>query len=251
MKTEEFCALLGNVNEKYIREARAPRGAKRWYRRGWAKWGAAACLCLLLASIPLFGRGGEEIALSAASGGVTARYVESAPDVSSKADLVWLSEEELFTEWDTAIFKGTVTRIRNIRLDFDGEAAYRAVAEIAVEKVYRGDCAAGETVSILLPCPVSSGIWVEDTETASAMREGMTGIFMPMAYGADSVWQQNGATLALRDLAPYGLADGLRWVFLETEDGLLFAREAYESAAGAETLGEIEAYILQMLESLE
>ena len=52
-----------------------------------------------------------------------------------------------------------------------------------------------------------------------------------------------------RDLAGYGFADGERFAFLETENGLIFSKEAYSSIANATTLAEIEDYIETMLES--
>ena len=48
MKREEFCEVLGDINENYVKEAGAnPKAEKR--RR--FKWKViAACLCLLLAA---------------------------------------------------------------------------------------------------------------------------------------------------------------------------------------------------------
>lgn len=54
MKKEEFCEVLGDMNENYVKEARAVRKARK---PGWMKWGAmAACLCLLVAGGVLFTR---------------------------------------------------------------------------------------------------------------------------------------------------------------------------------------------------
>ena len=50
MKREEFCEILGDISEEYVRAAGAGRRARRPRRM---KWGViAACLCLLLA-LPL------------------------------------------------------------------------------------------------------------------------------------------------------------------------------------------------------
>lgn len=47
MKKEDFCELLGDVNESHVANARAPKPAKR---SGWVKWGAmAACLAVIAA----------------------------------------------------------------------------------------------------------------------------------------------------------------------------------------------------------
>ena len=52
MKKEEFCEVLGDINENYVKETRAVHKAKK---PGWMKWGAmAACLCLLVAGGVVF-----------------------------------------------------------------------------------------------------------------------------------------------------------------------------------------------------
>ena len=52
MKKEAFCQVLGDINENYVKEARADRKAKK---PGWMKWGAvAACLCLVVAGGAVF-----------------------------------------------------------------------------------------------------------------------------------------------------------------------------------------------------
>ena len=54
MKKEEFCEVLGDIDENYVKEARAVRKARK---PGWMQWGAAAaCLCLLVAGGVLFTR---------------------------------------------------------------------------------------------------------------------------------------------------------------------------------------------------
>ena len=64
----------------------------------------------------------------------------------------------------------------------------------------------------------------------------------------DSSWEQNGATLFLKDVADFGLADGQRFAFLETEQGLVFDRSAYASLAGTDSLEEVEEYMEKMTE---
>ena len=53
MTNEKLYEVLGNINEKYVSEARAYQKAKKSI---WAKWGAiAACLVLVcVVAIPLF-----------------------------------------------------------------------------------------------------------------------------------------------------------------------------------------------------
>lgn len=244
MKQEELFALLTDIEDSIVEEAHLPQRKKR---RLWPLLlGSAACLALLVLSLSLFHRG-EPVPRSE---GVTIRQIERSPFPASQNQLIYLTEEELFTHFDTAIFRGTVTGIQNILLSFNGDNAYRALATIQVEAVFRGDCAPGDTVSVLLPCPVSDGVWVEDTEVISRLQEGMTGIFMPIIYREDSYWEQNGARLYLQEVAPYGFADGMRYAFLKTDTGVIFARHAYPSIENARTLDEIEAYILTMLDTI-
>lgn len=237
--------LLDNIelaDAAYVEAADAhPR------RAVWIRWVAvAACLVIVIAAAPLL-LPQAQLPLSERSEGVTVRYTNFPINFGSANNLVYLTEEELFTEFDTAIFRGSITSISNIVLDFNGSKDYRAIAEIQVEEVYRGECQAGETVSVLLPCPVATQFWVSDSETVSQMTVGMSGIFMPMAYCDDSMRQENGATLMLKDIADYGFADGSRYAFLETDSGLIFSRTAYESISNAKTLSEIEEYVIKMI----
>jgi hypothetical protein len=70
---------------------------------------------------------------------------------------------------------------------------------------------------------------------------------MTIEYDASSYREQNGFTLKLQDVAPYGFADGMRFTFIESGDGILFAREMYPTISEVKTLMEIENYILGMI----
>lgn len=247
MKTEHISDAMNHLDEDLLEETQAVRVRKK-HGHSWMKWtAAAACLAVALGvGIPMAVRQGNRIELSGNSVNVTARYTNRAPATTTGDQVVYMTEEELFTAFNTAAFRGTVTKIENIELDFNGQKNYRAIAEIAVEEVYRGPCAAGDTVTVLLPCPVNEEVTSEN-EIAAAMREGMAGIFMPIIYDDTSIRQENGATLMLKDIADYGLADGSRFTFLETADGLLFSREAYRSIADTATLDEVEEYIRRMI----
>lgn len=197
----------------------------------------------------LIDRQRKDISISDDSKKATFRFVEGVSENTflAKSQLVWLSEEELFSKWNPVIFKGTVSRIRNIEIDFNQYKEYRAIAEIEVGKVYRGNIQPGDVLSVLLPCPIDTGIKVEDTDVISRIRVGTTGIFMPMEYNESSIWEQNGATLMLKDVSGYGFADGRRYVFLETDTGLIFAKDAYPSISDVTTLQEVENYVLKMI----
>lgn len=247
MNPKKFSEAMSELDNRYIDEA--VRYRKSGKKHSYIRWAAsAACLAFIIAvAATIADRAQNQIKLSDNSSNVTARYTSKPFFVQDSSSLIFLTEEELFTHFNTAIFKGRILNLNNIELDFNGEKNYRAIAEIEVETVYRGSCNAGDTVSVLLSCPVMKGFWVEDAETVSSMETGMTGIFMPIIYDDTSIREQNGARLALKDIADYGFADGVRYAFLETEDGLVFSRSSYESISDAATLDEIENYILNML----
>ena len=253
MNAKKFSDAMGEIDDRYIVEAvRYKRKAakSRIIRRVVIVAGIAAVFLMVVLIINMQR---NKIQLSDKSYNVTASYTSN-PFMFFRhsGSLDWLTEEELFTKFDTAIFKGTIKEIRNIVVSFNGEKEYLAIAEIEVEKVYRGTCSEGDTVSVLIPCPVSAIMYATDSTTVSAMKVGMTGIFMPMVYDDETaMWIKNGASLDQRDLADYGFADGERYSFLEKGSGLVFNRGAYASIADAATLDEVEEYIENMLEKLD
>ncbi len=235
---------LGEIDDAYIAEAAPSR------RIPWRRFTAlAACLCLVV-TVTLTMRLHTDldptlapITLSERSQGVSVRHVAGnirAPQ--SEACLVGLTLEEIFTP-ETTIVRGRVSGIENIELSFNGQREYRAIATVAVDESIQGDVQSGDSIRILLPCPITGDVRMSATAVTAAMRTGMEGIFMPCAYDADAYWEQNGATLYLAEVAPYGLWDGLRWVFLAGDDGLIFERGVYEAVADAGSLDEIEAFI--------
>lgn len=241
MKKEQLFEAVGGTEDIYLLRCETIR-ARQPLRA------LAACIVLALlagTAVLLYNQGG--IALSDASRNVTVRYTDQAESINAVMELTPMTEQELFSKWSPAVLRGTVTSIRNIEIRFNGMKEYRALAQIMVEKVYRGSCVEGSSVSVLLPCPVADGVWVEDTATVAAMRPGMGGIFMIVEYDAHSVWEQNGAALCKKDLADYGFADGSRYAFLQTDNGLIFDRSAYAGIAQAKTLDEIEDYVQRML----
>ena len=215
---------------------------------------AAACLLLVISAIALFPHvklqnpdpqsGG--IALSPLST-ATVSYDYSNTASESKESLVYYTEEEMFALENLYIFRGEVTKLTNIVIDFNGKEERRCIAEIAITKVYKGEISVGEQITMLLPCQVSVDPHMEDTGIIRQIKTGMEGIFMPIAYGDDSYMEMNGAVLMYRDLADCGLGDGIRWVFLSNDHGIVFARHAYKGAQYANSLDAIEKYVIEML----
>jgi hypothetical protein len=208
----------------------------------------AAVLVVAAVAIPLAMRG-QPIPLDRSSDQVTAQYVNFPPDQSTAAALVWLTETEMVTAPNTVIFRGTVTEVRNIRVDIGTDRNYWAIATITVDAVIRGALTPGEVVTVQVHNPVgASDVMVEDSGTTARLAAGQRGIFMPTHYDAEATWATNEARLYLTDLSEYGFSDGERWAFLETAEGLVLARFAYPSLADATTLDEVEAFIRTMLD---
>ena len=253
-KTEAF-RLIGGIDEKYVEAAEvcAPRKLKR--KRASLRMIASAAACLVLAAGILAGgmrlaKGPNEITLSGSSAGVTARYIDKAPGISSETSLVWLDEDEIFTRWNTAIFRGTVTEVQNIEVDFNGAKRYQAIAKVRVSRAIRGPFGEDDVVPVLLPSTVGDGSRAEDCDVIESIRVGIEGIFMPIVYDDENnFFEMNGVTLDQRDLAPCGLADGMRWTFFETPHHLIYASTAYPTLAAraAKTLDEVEEFILEKM----
>lgn len=251
MKELQLLIALGEIDDAYIVEAAPAQQNKR----RWIRWAAlAACFALIVTGgIAVLLHSGaldpqiSPIILSERSSGVKVEYTLNPRDTTSEACLVWLELEEIFSP-QTTIFRGRVSRIDNIELDFNGRKSYRAIVSICVDEVLQGDVKAGEIVRVLAPCPINNGeVTQSATDVIAQLCEGMEGIFMPKAYNEDSFWEENGATLYLCDVAPYGFWDGMRWAFLDTDAGLVFEKNVYKEIASAGTLDQVEAYIRDQL----
>lgn len=246
------------VDPAYVEEAETCSVKKKHNFAWWAA--AAACLCLCLwAAIhtpwsenmvddPVQGDPlPEKIVLSEGSTARVEIGIDAQTGSIDETQLLYFSEEEMFGREEMYIFRGRVSALTNLTIDFNGVKVVRCLATVVIDRVYQGGLTAGEQVRMLLP-GLAGMAYSDDHTVAAQIESGMEGIFMPWTYNESSVWKQNGATLMVSDLAPCGLADGLRWVFLQTDDGLVFEKTAYPGAVGAASLDDVEAYVLKMLE---
>ena len=255
MKKTKIIRAIGGIDDDLVERAGQKNIKKRKSFMSWLKWAVPVAACFLVAvwvALPLLNSSGDFDLIQ--SSGVSVRRINNPPNIQSSSSLAHLTEEELFAERTKYggnkifIFEGIIREIHNIEIDFNGHSVYRAFTKIEVTDVIRGNMKQGDIVSILLPAPIRmKGLWVSETEVISHMKSGMKGFFMPFVYDETSIIEMNGATLVLSEIAEYGLADGERWAFLETSNGLVFARWAYESIADAETLDEIRQYINTMI----
>ena len=189
----------------------------------------------------------NSLVLQYSSKNIHVYYTNQTPKSTSNANLIYLTEDELFNKDNPLLFRGKVENIKNLEISFNGVKEYNAIATILVSNVYRGDIKNGDEIKILLPCPINGSISIEDTTVVASMKEGMTGIFMPVQYDRTSTWVENGETLTLLDIAGYGLQDGMRYAFLDMGEKLIFDKASYPSFKNAKTLDDIEQYIKKLI----
>lgn len=263
MKERRILDALGQVDEQYIVEAMPGKTLKT--SRKWLLWCAVAA-CLVLICKTWWMEYSNKVLYFNLSDGILVTYMD---DKSTKyrgavfdtACLTALTEEQIFHERDTAIFYGEVMKIENIEIqevDINGWVDYRAVVQIKVKENYRGACKEGDVVTLLLPCYVKSVNKATDDDLAiidslydinsdylDDIRPGTEGIFMPVQYTDDTL-NIGHTELVLKNIAEYGIWD-YRYVFLDNGDNISFDRDTFTSIQDANSMEEIEAYILKML----
>lgn len=246
MNADTIADALEWAREEHILDAGAP--ARRRPLR--AALAAAACVALVIGGLALSGvlRGPGDHALSERSRGVRVYNVRGSA-FDREYCLIPLTEEEIFTKWDTVIFRGVVTDIQNLDADMNGQTYPFSVVSVEVSRVLRGGLAPGDTARFLVDVHIGDAAYATAHEGAANIRLGTEGIFMPMVLDGESMFGANGAWLCLRDLAPYQLPDGVRWTFLMTDSGLAYDRPSYPALPNARTLEEVEEFIRGMLES--
>lgn len=244
MSGKRLARLMGEVDDRFVEESM--QGSVKKLQR--VKW-VGGMIAVAAVSFFVFSWDGfkERIPLSDNSSNMSVAYVDEGDiDVGmSSANLIEMSEEELFSKWEPALVRGVVTQIDHIELDFNGQEEYRSLVTIDVTDVYRGDIEPGSAIQVLTVAGVGSEVLQSDADVVSELRLGMEGIFMPIPYDASHIWSQNGATLQLTDVSDYGFPDGERYMFLNTEQGLVFNRDAYPSLSGAETIEDVEMFMMK------
>lgn len=242
MKSEQILRLLGEVDDRYIEESMMIE--RKPYQR--LKWGAGL-LIAVAAGFMLFTSNvwNERIPLSTDSTVNSVHIVDQSKVTSdiSEENMMDMTEDQLFSKWNPVVVRGTVTDIRHIEIDFNGETEYQSLIKIHVSNVYRGDVRVGQDLIVRADAITETG-QTTDASVISQVKQGMEGIFMPISYDDEFVWEQNEATLRLKDIVDYGFPDGERYLFLDTPNGLLFERDAYPSLQGVNSLDEVEHWMI-------
>lgn len=282
MNKEEFFRAIGEVDDAQVLEAEGPAGKRRSLLPRLAP--LAACLLLLIGaaavrsrlSLPVrpsvlpesrgqtgdsFDSAGQEERPSLSCGVTITPFdpaerrrdaeaqkgaSEDTVSSGSSMDLVWLTPEELL-ERDTWIFRGTVEDMSYYKVDEIGAlGGCFTVAEVRVTDVLRGELTAGDTCRVLLP--VVRGYM--SNSIAGVLEEvevGSEAIFMPRPASPETVVSESGRSFCYADVADAYFTEGLRFLFLQTGDGLRFERSAYADIRDAQTLDEVYEYLRGML----
>ena len=145
---------------------------------------------------------------------------------------------------------GTVTDMETYHVS-GGMGRYFTVATVEVEDSIRSELEMGDTCRIYLPFAKGGGL----TTTTSIIGDlekleiGSRAIFMPRkateeaGEGSGDVW------LSYLDFSDYYFGEGMRFLFLETENGTSYATDVYEVEGGNEaSLEKIAAYLRGVLE---
>ena len=270
MTREELFRAVGEVREDQITEAAEMpnKAAPRWRRYG----ALAACLAVVLAGafgVSRLGIGGasdqetvQESADAPAapqySVGAEIREIDSSGwswgglfngGASSDASLAWLDPEEILA-LDTAVFRGTVTGLRYYEVTLGGGTSCYTVASVEVSDCLRGDLAAGDTYNVLyagIPGRMSTSI-SGDLEN---LEVGSEAVFMPYPATADTGWRSGEDWFCYADLAELYFDEGIRFLFLDTGDGVSYASDVYDipaSSGETVTLDDVTAYLRELLE---
>lgn len=159
----------------------------------------------------------------------------------SSASLVWLEPEEIFAR-DTAIFRGTVLNLRYFEVAAGGESRYYTVASVEITDCVRGELAAGDIYNVLY-LGAAGRMSTSISGDLERLEVGSDAVFMPYVAAADTGWSSGEDYFCYADLAELYFAEGVRFLFLDTGDGLSFDRAAYADIADAETLDEVMDYL--------
>ena len=249
MKNKKLLDLIGDIDNQHIIEAE-PLTKQSIQAKKRILLIAAVPIVTMVAIVlfvfmPLF-KNDREFTLEQ-SHGITVKEINDPPNISTLADTEWLSEEELFSKnhhgFTMVAFEGTIDQIQNIVINFGEMKDYYAIASISVTDVLSGETIEGEFVDVLLPNPINTDVSASETTYSSQIRVGQKGIFMPIEYNEHATYEIENSKLVLQELAPYGFMDGERWIFLQTNDGLIYNKEAYPSITPAQNLSQIKEII--------
>lgn len=183
----------------------------------------------------------DNFKLKHSKGRVSVSYVDNISQSKVNSyDLAYISVDDIFTSYDTSIVEGIVKDIRNIRIQVGELEIFKSVVTIVIDKSIKGNLVKNSEINIL----VAAGSSI--STVSDCMEIGMRGIFMPVAYdesGEKYHIKMGNNTLVLKDIADYGLLNGVYWLFLNKDGKYIFDREKYTEITNCKEWNEIVEYV--------
>ena len=270
MTNQDLFRAVGEVREEQITDAEMKK-TTHWHRY----LTAAACFAVMLAALVLPEQLGHRESADQGAGDIDGNEYSTAGTVPESADakpeqteysvgaeigelddryaaikppwsgdsspsLAWLEPKEIFA-MDTVIFRGTVQDLRYFRVKLDGATMDYTVASVEVTDCVRGGLEKRDIHNILLPC--APGRSISTAGDLEKLEKGSDAVFMPYRVTVDTGWRSGEDYFCYADLAELYFGEGIRFLFLDTGEGLSFARDVYTDIAGAEMLDEVVDYL--------
>lgn len=170
------------------------------------------------------------IPLRTAQGNVTACYVMNKRFLTSESCWTWLTEEEIFDGADL-IFSGKITKLRRVKLNFDGFTAYHTLLTVRLDRTYCG-YVAGDTVTVFAPEQYANAS-TSDGSLLNTLRAGDYGIFLTSSVRTGDRYEQNGCSFDRAELCDATIGDTFRFGFI---------REAGKDARCCDTVNGSNVY---------
>lgn len=149
------------------------------------------------------------------------------------SSLMWYTPEEIFDQ-NIIIVRGTVESLVQVEgTPVEGSSGGERYTQLTVlvTDCLKGDLKEGDRCIIKIPILLEYKNYYDDHYGAlTQLSEGSEGIFMP------------------RVGTPYYFDEGRRYLFLETTEGVAYAKEVYDiPCEGSVTLNDVEAYIRDVM----
>jgi len=202
-----------------------------------------AAVLLFAAAVVFVPFGNDEIKLKRSSDNMRVRYVDAAnvPRRTIQASYRYMTEYEVFLKYNSLIFCGTIKRIRNLELDFDGDLDYHSLILIEVDEVIRGDIQRGDVLA------VEYGRLIGEDTQGLPMRTRMNGISTIVNTDPSWYYQRGRASLCYIDIAEYTFIHVNLGTYLDTPEGVFFYPFMYDGLTDPQTLDDVKEYIIKII----
>ena len=156
--------------------------------------------------------------------------------------LVWLEPEEIFAEAG-AVFRGTVRNVQYYVVNVGGDDFYYYRFAVEITDCLRGDLAPCDIYNVL--CHALTSI----SGGADHLQPGAEAVFLADFADENAYLECNGSRFCYADLAELTLSEGIRTLFVQGEDGVLYDGNCHKVVpAGGQTvtMDDVWAYCAEM-----